>query len=59
MEVEDGLETLRRFILEDNIERAKENVLEVIIISNTRESVSSHFQTRRRELKIRRAAEYF
>ena len=28
-------------------------------ISNTRDSVSSHFQTLRRELKIRRAAEYF
>ena len=28
-------------------------------ISNKRESVSSHFQTPRRELKIRRVAEYF
>jgi len=28
-------------------------------ISNTRNSVSSHIQTPRRELKIRRAAEYF
>ena len=29
------------------------------VIYQTRESVSSHFQTPRRELKIRRAAEYF
>ena len=33
--------------------------LDVIILSNTREGVSSHFRTPRRELKIRRAAENF
>ena len=34
-------------------------VCDVIIISNPRDSVSSHFQTSRRELKIRLVAAYF
>ena len=44
--------------LEDKYLRQQEQNV-VSNISNTRDSVSSYVQTLRRELKIRRAAEYF
>ena len=47
-------------IEQDTVEvEAKKEVRVSGNISNTRDSVSSHFQTPRRELKIRCAAEYF